>query len=151
VSDLDQKKRLAEIASRFDQALARLDDALATKQPPPAATSAKPSIFARLRRSPQASQWDAVTQRLSELDTFQTKLLRRAHHENANADEWERRAMLCLKAGDDDLARESLRRQREHLDNATHFEALATQVNDELRELRRAVDEISAARPGHQG
>src|SRR5512146_1183723 len=42
------------------------------------------------------------------------RLAKQAEQEAANAAEWERRAMLAVKAGDDALAKEALARKKEH-------------------------------------
>src|SRR5438270_11186027 len=39
----------------------------------------------------------------------------------ASAKEWERKAMLAVQAGDDELAKEALGRQKEHEDLTTQF------------------------------
>ncbi len=71
--------------------------------------------------------------------------------ETANAEEWERRAMLCVHSGDDALARESLVRKSRHLNLAAHLkheadlvrafveglEVLVQQVRAELKEAPR--------------
>src|SRR2546423_111331 len=42
------------------------------------------------------------------------RLAKQAEQEAANAAEWERRAMLAIKSGDDALAKEALNRKKEH-------------------------------------
>jgi len=46
------------------------------------------------------------------------KLEREVHNQQAQSQEWERKAMLAVQAGKDDLAREALLRKQEY-DNAT--------------------------------
>lgn len=52
-------------------------------------------------------------------------LMKQRDLEASNAAEWERRARMAVRAGNDDLARESLTRQREH---AAHHRDLSTQL-----------------------
>src|SRR5688500_14826881 len=42
------------------------------------------------------------------------RLAKQVEQEAANAAEWERRAMLAVRAGDDNLAKEALSRKKEH-------------------------------------
>src|ERR1043165_9629132 len=52
------------------------------------------------------------------------RLAKQAVQEAANAAEWERRAMMAVRAGDDNLAKEALARKKEH-------QSLAEQVKDQ--------------------
>ena len=66
----------------------------------------------------------------------------------ANADEWERRAMLAVHAGSDDLAREALARRAEM---ASLHRALRSEVDvgrAALAEIRAALDRIAPASEG---
>jgi phage shock protein A len=42
------------------------------------------------------------------------RLAKQAEQELANSAEWERRAMMALRAGNEDLAKEALARKKEH-------------------------------------
>jgi phage shock protein A len=53
-------------------------------------------------------------EKLEELERNVKALAKMRDDEAANADEWETRAMVSVRNGNDDLARESLLRQREH-------------------------------------
>ena len=66
------------------------------------------------------------------------RLAKQAEQESANAAEWERRAMLAIKAGDDALAKEALNRKKEH-------EALATTLKDQWQKQKNAVDQLKSA------
>ena len=66
------------------------------------------------------------------------RLAKQAEQEAANAAEWERRAMLAIKAGDDALAKEALNRKKEH-------EALATTFKDQWQKQKNAVDQLKSA------
>src|SRR3954470_10552234 len=66
------------------------------------------------------------------------RLAKQAEQEAANAAEWERRAMLAIKAGDDALAKEALNRKKEH-------EALANTLKDQWQKQKNAVDQLKSA------
>ncbi len=66
------------------------------------------------------------------------RLAKQAEQEMANAAEWERRAMLAIKAGDDNLAKEALSRKKEH-------EGLATTYKDQWQKQKAAVDQLKTA------
>jgi phage shock protein A len=66
------------------------------------------------------------------------RLAKQAEQEAANAAEWERRAMLAIKAGDDALAKEALNRKKEH-------DLLATTLKDQWQKQKNAVDQLKTA------
>jgi phage shock protein A len=66
------------------------------------------------------------------------RLAKQAEQEAANAAEWERRAMLGIKAGDDALAKEALNRKKEH-------DALATSYKDQWQKQKHAVEQLKTA------
>lgn len=66
------------------------------------------------------------------------RLAKQAEQEATNASEWERRAMLAIKAGDDALAKEALNRKKEH-------EQLATTYKDQWQKQKQAVDQLKTA------
>lgn len=66
------------------------------------------------------------------------RLAKQAEQEAANAAEWERRAMLAIKAGDDNLAKEALGRKKEH-------DQLATTLKDQWQKQKQAVDQLKTA------
>ena len=66
------------------------------------------------------------------------RLAKQAEQEAANAAEWERRAMLAIKAGDDNLAKEALARKKEH-------EQLATTFKDQWQKQKQAVEQLKTA------
>ena len=66
------------------------------------------------------------------------RLAKQAEQEAANAAEWERRAMLAIKAGDDNLAKEALNRKKEH-------DALAITYKDQWSKQKQAVEQLKTA------
>src|SRR6478736_2686595 len=66
------------------------------------------------------------------------RLAKQAEQEAANAAEWERRAMLAIKAGDDALAKEALNRKKEH-------EALANTLKEQWQKQKQAVEQLKTA------
>ena len=65
-------------------------------------------------------------------------LAKQAEQEAANAAEWERRAMLAVRQGDDTLAKEALARKKEHDD-------LARQYEEQWKKQKAAVDQLKTA------
>jgi len=66
------------------------------------------------------------------------RLAKQVEQETANATEWERRAMLAVRAGDDALAKEALARKKEH-------QTLAEQFQDQWSKQKQAVDQLKLA------
>jgi phage shock protein A len=66
------------------------------------------------------------------------RLAKQAEQEAANAAEWERRAMLAIKAGDDALAKEALNRKKEH-------DTLAGTLKDQWQKQKQAVEQLKTA------
>src|SRR5688572_4583055 len=66
------------------------------------------------------------------------RLAKQAEQEAANAAEWERRAMLAIKAGDDNLAKEALQRKKEH-------DTLAATLKDQWSKQKHAVESLKSA------
>jgi phage shock protein A len=76
------------------------------------------------------------------------RLLKQAEQEAANAAEWERRAMLAVQEGHDDLAKQALVRQAEHVQHAQQLETtwqahrLETEkLKNSLRDLNDKIEE----------
>ncbi|HTO23460.1 MAG TPA: PspA/IM30 family protein [Spirochaetia bacterium] len=76
------------------------------------------------------------------------KLERQALENKSQADEWERKAMLAVKAGKDDLAKEALLRKQEYDGYAASFQkefesqhASVEQLKDALRQLQAKIEE----------
>ena len=68
--------------------------------------------------------------------------------EIASAKEWERKAMLAVQAGDDNLAKEALARQKEHAQSAVQFEEQwhlqrdsVEKLKEQLRTLNTKIEE----------
>ncbi len=66
------------------------------------------------------------------------RLAKQAEQEAATAAEWERRAMMAVRANDDNLAKEALARKKEH-------EQLAIAYRDQWQKQKHAVDQLKLA------
>jgi phage shock protein A len=66
------------------------------------------------------------------------RLAKQFEQETANAAEWERRAMMALRAGNEQLAKEALARKREH-------DELAATFKDQWTKQKNAVDQLKKA------
>ena len=66
------------------------------------------------------------------------RLAKQAEQELANSAEWERRAMMALRAGNEDLAKEALNRKKEH-------DALAQTFKDQWQKQKDAVEKLKQA------
>jgi phage shock protein A len=66
------------------------------------------------------------------------RLAKQAEQEAATAAEWERRAMMAVRAGDDALAKEALARKKEH-------DGLAEQYKIQWQKQKQAVDQLKLA------
>jgi phage shock protein A len=66
------------------------------------------------------------------------QLAKRVEQEAANAAEWERKAMLAIKAGDDVLAKEALARKKEH-------DQLANSYKDQWQKQKQSVEQLKTA------
>jgi phage shock protein A len=66
------------------------------------------------------------------------RLAKQFEQETANGAEWERRAMMALRAGNEELAKEALARKKEH-------DALATSFKDQWAKQKAAVDQLKRA------
>ena len=66
------------------------------------------------------------------------RLAKQAEQEAANAAEWERRAMMAVRAGNEELAKEALARKREH-------DELANTFKDQWTKQKNAVDQLKKA------
>jgi phage shock protein A len=66
------------------------------------------------------------------------RLARQVEAEALKASEWEKKAMLAVRAGNDALAKEALARKKEH-------ESLAAQLKDQWQKQKTAVDQLKLA------
>jgi phage shock protein A len=66
------------------------------------------------------------------------RLQKQFNNETTVAEEWERKAMMAVRAGDDTLAKEALLRKKEH-------DTLAAQYKDQWEKQRTAVDQLKTA------
>jgi phage shock protein A len=76
------------------------------------------------------------------------KLERELQNQEAQSREWERKAMLAVQAGKDDLAREALLRKQEYDNNAAEYrkqweaqKASVEKLKESLRELQNKIEE----------
>jgi phage shock protein A len=76
--------------------------------------------------------------RVAEAITDEKHLQRLVEKEAAEAADWERRAMLAVRQGDDGLARDALERKKHHA-------ALAKQYEDQWQKQKAAVDQLKTA------
>jgi phage shock protein A len=76
------------------------------------------------------------------------KLKKQLDSERTKAQEWEKKAMMAVRAGRDDLAKEALNRKKEHDELAEEFQtqweaqkAAADKLRDSLRALNAKIEE----------
>jgi phage shock protein A len=71
------------------------------------------------------------------------KLQKQYEQEAANATEWERRAMMAVRAGNEELAKEALARKREHDELATTLQDQHIKQKNAVEQLKRALRMLS--------
>jgi phage shock protein A len=67
------------------------------------------------------------------------RLAKQLEQEQANAAEWERRAMMALRAGNEELAKEALGRKKEHDQLAGTYQDQWTKQKAAVEQLKRAL------------
>jgi phage shock protein A len=67
------------------------------------------------------------------------RLAKQYEQESANAAEWERRAMMALRAGNEELAKEALSRKKEHDQLAETFKGQWQKQKDAVEKLKTAL------------
>jgi phage shock protein A len=67
------------------------------------------------------------------------RLAKQFEQETANSQEWERRAMMALRAGNEELAKEALARKREHDELAGTFKEQWTKQKTAVDQLKKAL------------
>src|SRR6202035_4996665 len=67
------------------------------------------------------------------------RLAKQSEQEAASAAEWERRAMMALRAGNEELAKEALARKREHDELAATFKEQWTKQKSAVDQLKKAL------------
>src|SRR5215469_4059175 len=67
------------------------------------------------------------------------RLAKQFEQETANAQEWERRAMMALRAGNEQLAKDALGRKREHDELASTFKEQWTKQKTAVDQLKKAL------------
>ena len=81
-----------------------------------------------------ANQLIEAKKGVAEAIAMEKKLLKQAEEEGAKVTEWERRAMMAVRAGDDALAKEALHRKKEH---QGHAEALKEQWSKQKAQVEQ--------------
>ncbi len=66
------------------------------------------------------------------------RLQKQLNSESSVAEEWEKKAMMAIRAGDDALAKEALMRKKEH-------DSLAAQYKDQWEKQKQATDQLKTA------
>ena len=67
------------------------------------------------------------------------RLSKQCEQELANAQEWERKAMMALRAGNEPLAKEALARKREHDELAATYKDQWTKQSTSVEQLKKAL------------
>src|SRR5215467_7949564 len=67
------------------------------------------------------------------------RLAKQAEQETAHAAEWERRAMMAVRAGNEELAKEALARKKEHDQLAETFKEQWTKQKNAVDQLKKAL------------
>lgn len=71
------------------------------------------------------------------------RLAKQFETEKATGEEWERKAMMALRAGDENLAKEALLRQKEHVELAAEFERQYRKQQDSVTKLRQSLQMLN--------
>lgn len=72
------------------------------------------------------------------------KLSKQLEAEKALASEWERKAMMAVRAGEDNLAKEALSRKQEHDELATEYDKQWQKQSQAVGALRRQLDILNS-------
>jgi phage shock protein A len=71
------------------------------------------------------------------------RLAKQFETERATAEEWERKAMMAVRAGDDGLAKEALLRQKEHESLSAEFERQWQKQKTAVEQLKQALKTLN--------
>lgn len=71
------------------------------------------------------------------------KLLGQVEREKKQAEDWERRAMLAVQEGRDDLAKQALMRHQEHLQNAQQLHETWQKHKGDVEQLKASLRELN--------
>jgi len=128
---------VAAYAARLDALLASWQLAIDAKRKAPitagnAPPRTAPEVLAELEHELADLERHCIEQRQS------------AESEDQQAKNWEQRAMMALRDGREDLAREALARQQDHLTTATEQEAEAIELEAVRDSYRNAVTAVKA-------
>ncbi len=137
-TDSIEVMREAELYS--SAALAALDDALNSK-----ASTDERALLARIEQCVNPAAMLPVLEReATELQPHIEELRRTVATERKASEDWERRAMLAVKEGRDDLARQALVRFGQHHQAAEHIEAELGECVALERQYRDAILQVRA-------
>lgn len=106
----------------------------------------------KLFLDPQVEALLEQKKRAAGLIADEKRCARRVQNENSTSQEWERRAMMAVRAGDDSIATEARARAKEHATTAANLEkewtarkAAADERKLELRNLNNRVEDAKQA------
>jgi phage shock protein A len=85
-----------------------------------------------------SSQLTEAKKQVAQSIADEKRLVKQFEQEAANSAEWERRAMMALRAGNEELAKEALARKKEH-------DQLAATFKDQWTKQKAAVDQLKKA------
>ncbi|MBM4374460.1 MAG: PspA/IM30 family protein [Deltaproteobacteria bacterium] len=86
-----------------------------------------------------ANQLIEAKKGVAEAIAMEKKLLKQAEEEAAKVTEWERRAMMAVRAGDDALAKEALNRKKEHQSHAETLKAQWAKQKAQVDQIKLAL------------
>jgi phage shock protein A len=72
------------------------------------------------------------------------RLAKQFETEKATGEEWERKAMMALRAGDENLAKEALLRQKEHVELAVEYEKQYRKQQESVTKLRQSLQLLNS-------
>ena len=98
----------------------------------------------------ESSLRDARRQR-AELRRSEANLIKQIREARDKANRWEERAMLALKHGDEDLAREALIMKNRSLDTATRMRDELDDYRAQIQDIERALEALEMKLEGARG
>ena len=129
------RSRVDELSGQMQTLVSALSASIAeAERPSPQASSTAPQTDQDVLRDLEAQ--------LATLRRDESSLARSIATECAAAEEWERRAMLAVQEGRDDLAKTALRHQREHATTVETLDAERSVVEEIGDSLDKIVTEL---------
>jgi phage shock protein A len=86
-----------------------------------------------------STQLDLAKKQVAAAIADEMRLAKQVESEQALANEWERRAMMAIRAGDDALAKEALARKKEHGDTAEQYRQQSLKQKAGVDQLKLAL------------